>query len=63
MGFDTNKEFDSSREHIGMANVRTRLAALCGGSLTVRSTPGVGTRVEIIIRKKEAKHHEYPGRR
>ena len=63
VGFNPNKEFDSSREHIGMANVRTRLAALCGGSLTVRSTPGVGTRVEIIIRKKETKHHEYPGRR
>lgn len=63
VGFDTSKEFDSSRKHIGLSNVRIRLAALCGGNLTVRSTPGAGTRVEITIRKKEEKHHEYSGRR
>ena len=62
VGFDPSKEFDSSREHIGLSNVRTRLSALCGGTVTVRSTPGVGTRVEITIRKKEDNHHEYPGR-
>ena len=62
VGFDPSKDFDSSREHIGLSNVRTRLAALCGGRITVRSTPGVGTRVEITIRKKEDNHHEYPGR-
>ena len=62
VGFDPSKEFDSSREHVGLSNVRTRLSALCGGTVTVRSTPGVGTRVEITIRKKEDNHHEYPGR-
>ena len=63
VGFDPSKEFDSSREHIGLSNVRTRLSALCGGSLSVRSTPGIGTCVEITIRKKENKHHENSGRR
>ena len=63
VGFDPSKEFDSSREHIGLSNVRTRLSALCGGSLAVHSTPGIGTCVEITIRKKESKHHENPGRR
>ena len=62
VGFDPSKDFDSSREHVGLSNVRTRLAALCGGRITVCSTPGVGTRVEITIRKKEDDHHEYPGR-
>lgn len=62
VGFDPSKDFDNSREHVGLSNVRTRLAALCGGRITVCSTPGVGTRVEITIRKKEDNHHEYPGR-
>lgn len=51
LGFDTHKPYDTPGEHIGLANVRTRLAALCGGSLTVRSVPGAGTTVEITIKK------------
>lgn len=62
VGFDIAKEPDSSREHIGLHSVKTRLAALCGGTLTVRSTPGQGTAVEIIIKKKEREKHENPGR-
>lgn len=62
VGFDTGREFDSSRKHVGLSNVRIRLGALCGGRLLVHSTPGVGTRVEIMIRRKEEKHREYPDR-
>lgn len=62
VGFDIAKEPDSSREHIGLHSVKTRLAALCGGTLTVRSTLGQGTAVEIIIKKKEREKHENPGR-
>ncbi len=62
VGFDAARGFDSSRAHVGLENVRTRLAILCGGSLTVRSTPGVGTTVEITIREEEEKRHEHTGR-
>lgn len=61
VGFDTTKAPDDSREHIGLSNVRTRLVALCRGSLTVHSIPGQGTTVEIRI-KKEENSHANPGR-
>lgn len=60
VGFDTTKAPDDSREHIGLSNVRTRLVALCRGSLTVHSIPGQGTTVEIRI-KKEENSHANPG--
>ena len=53
VGFDTTKAPDDSREHVGLSNVRTRLIALCRGSLTVHSVPGKGTTVEIRIKKEE----------
>ena len=53
VGFDTTKAPDDSWEHVGLSNVRTRLIALCRGSLTVHSVPGEGTTVEIRIKKEE----------
>ena len=50
-------------ERVGLENVRTRLAILCGGTMTVRSAPGVGTTVEITIRKEEETPHEHTGHR
>lgn len=38
--------------HIGIDNVRKRLAIMCEGSLVIDSKVGVGTRVEVIIPKK-----------
>ena len=61
VGFDTSRAYDDSREHVGLASVCTRLNALCDGILVVRSTPGIGTTVEIIIQKKEDKPHENSG--
>ena len=61
VGFDTSRTYDDSREHVGLASVRTRLNALCDGMLVVRSTPGIGTTVEIIIQKKEDKPHANSG--
>lgn len=49
VGFDASKKPDDSREHIGLSNVRARLGILCGGTLSVYSTPGSGTAVEITI--------------
>lgn len=39
----------SERQHVGIANVRTRLAATCNGSLRITSNPGKGTVAHIII--------------
>ena len=59
VGFDTAALQDMPGTHVGLNNVRSRLAILCGGSLTVRSTPGAGTTVEITIRKtKEESQYE-----
>ena len=38
--------------HIGIENVRSRLRTLCGGSLELESTAGVGTTVTITIPKE-----------
>lgn len=39
--------------HIGIVNVRRRLAILCRGTLEIESTPGVGTTAVITIPKEE----------
>ena len=50
VGFDPTAPQEGS--HLGIENVRSRLEAQCGGSLTVHSQPGVGTRVEVCIPKE-----------
>ena len=47
-GFDTTKA-RADGGHIGIANVRERLEKLCGGTLSIESTVGEGTRVMIRI--------------
>lgn len=54
VGFDQNAVLSADREHIGLNNVSSRIAALCEGTLTVQSTPGCGTVVTIEIPKREA---------
>ena len=51
VGFDT----DTASFNVGIKNVHSRLAALCHGELTLKSTLGVGTRVTIEIPKKKGK--------
>ncbi|MBO5883491.1 MAG: histidine kinase [Clostridia bacterium] len=51
VGFDS----ENTEMHVGLQNVRSRLAATCRGELTVKSTVGVGTRVTIVIPKKKGK--------
>ena len=58
VGFDFESYVsDDTREHLGLQNVKTRVADKCKGKLTVKSTVGVGTRVtiEIPIRKGRKK--------
>ena len=50
-GFDA----EATELHVGLQNVRDRIATMCRGELTVKSTVGVGTRVTIEIPKKKGK--------
>lgn len=45
---------DDGQTHIGVQNVQERLAALCGGTLTLKSETGVGTTAVITIPKETA---------
>jgi len=51
VGFDTAHLNQSDPLHVGINNVRRRLAAICSGSLSVQSVPSVGTTVVISIPK------------
>ena len=48
-GFSPGAPHADGRIHVGLENVRTRLAEQCGGSLTIRSSPGAGTTAVITI--------------
>jgi len=52
VGFDTNARQDASRSHVGIENSRKRLAAMCGGTLSIGSKLGVGTTITITIPKQ-----------
>ena len=51
VGFDA----ESAELHVGLANVRGRIATMCKGELTVKSTVGVGTRITVEIPKERKK--------
>jgi sensor histidine kinase YesM len=53
VGFDTGILLDA-RKHIGLRNIRERLEAMVGGSLTIESAPGQGTKVQLHIPKERA---------
>ena len=52
IGFDSGKPERDERIHVGLANVKKRLSAMCGGSLCINSKPGFGTKVVIILPKE-----------
>lgn len=39
--------------HVGLSNVRKRLALMCGGTMDIKSAPGEGALVKISIPKEE----------
>ncbi|QQO10153.1 sensor histidine kinase [Breznakiella homolactica] len=51
-GFDPSHTGRDGRSHVGIENVRNRLAAMCCGTLTVNSAPGKGTIVTITLPRK-----------
>lgn len=53
VGFDMDAALpEDGRSHVGIENVRNRLAAMCGGKLEIESVPGSGTTATIIIPKQ-----------
>jgi sensor histidine kinase YesM len=55
VGFDVNGKLESDgRSHIGIVNVRNRLASMCGGTLDIHSGPGEGTTAVITIPKERS---------
>lgn len=55
IGFDPSILLDD-RKHIGIRNIRGRIEAMCGGTLTVESAPGKGTKAVITIPKERIEH-------
>ena len=53
VGFDSSHIPSDGNRHVGIDSVRQRLATLCKGTLTIQSTPGVGTTALIQIPKTE----------
>lgn len=51
VGFDT----ENVEMHVGIKNVQDRVSAMCHGSVTIKSTAEVGTRVTIEIPKRKGK--------
>lgn len=51
VGFDANILLDE-RKHIGLRNIRERLESIVGGTLSIESTIGKGTKVQLNIPKE-----------
>ena len=52
-GFDPTKPRNDGKRHVGIENVKQRLANMCSGSLSIESEIGVGTIATIRIPKGE----------
>lgn len=52
IGFDTAKEKEDDRSHIGIKNTKERLKSMCSGELIIESKIGEGTVAKVIIPKK-----------
>jgi sensor histidine kinase YesM len=53
VGFDPAAPMSDGRKHIGIENVKHRLAVMCGGSMEIKSERGKGTLVTIRIPKEK----------
>ena len=49
VGFDVEAVSSKADGHVGLANVESRIKRMCRGSIGIKSTPGVGTRVTVMI--------------
>ena len=49
VGFDPEKTDSTEGAHIGIRNVKDRVEKMCGGTMTLQSEIGKGTRVTLLI--------------
>lgn len=61
VGYDPSVVQDDGRSHIGIDNVRSRLASMMGGRLNITSQQGAGTTATIIIPKEDMRHADHRG--
>ena len=54
-GFDPETAGNTPRRRVGLENVRSRVKRLCRGTVTVKSTVGVGTRVTVQIPRQKGR--------
>lgn len=52
VGFNMADIQTDDKIHVGIENVRRRLHDMCGGTLKIKSQPGIGTCIEIILPQK-----------
>lgn len=52
VGFDTEKEKNDGKAHVGIKNVKQRLYTMCNGTLNVNSKPGEGTTIIMRLPKE-----------
>jgi hypothetical protein len=52
-GYDPREELDRGRAHMDVLAAERRLREQCGGSLSINCRPGEGTRVTMILPKKD----------
>ena len=55
VGFDMSAGYDETK-HVGIKNIRGRIEAMCGGTLTIESKVGSGTKATIKIPKEAAEN-------
>ena len=55
IGFDMNAGYDETK-HVGIKNIRGRIEGMCGGTLTIESEIGKGTKATIKIPKEVAEN-------
>ena len=48
-GFDTAVLDEENSHHIGIKNTKDRITAMCNGTLSIKSAPGKGTKVTVMI--------------
>ena len=53
VGFDSETYSFKNEGHVGVANVESRIKRMCRGSMEIKSTLGVGTRVTVKIPRRK----------
>ena len=61
VGFDMHAGYDETK-HVGIKNIRGRIEAMCGGTLTIESKIGSGTKATIKIPREGEENDSNNGR-